>query len=261
MVDSICLAKQADLEAVAFSGTGRRLGRFNSDGYSHCGASTYGLSSRSRAPPFPPPPPLGEAEFPEPVQVRQKMGRLAAFWGSKEVIWGSYILSLHTQKPTSIFAPRSFWPSACLLSTTLLANNFRRPKQIHGLHNENEGSGTGFRAPSPEWLLRSGRGLCELALCCFPSLGTASPVNLCNCRQVTDAGLLQLLACPTVTALNLSCMPAITADGVEKLCNALPIQSLELSGCSRIREVDLVKRFGRFIEFDDDEDGLNKVQG
>ena len=27
MVDSICLAKQADLEAVAFSGTGRRLAR------------------------------------------------------------------------------------------------------------------------------------------------------------------------------------------------------------------------------------------
>ena len=27
MADSICLAKQADLEAVAFSGTGRRLAR------------------------------------------------------------------------------------------------------------------------------------------------------------------------------------------------------------------------------------------
>ena len=27
MIDSICLAKQADLEAVAFSGTGRRLAR------------------------------------------------------------------------------------------------------------------------------------------------------------------------------------------------------------------------------------------
>ncbi|CAE7222673.1 Fbxl20 [Symbiodinium sp. KB8] len=95
----------------------------------------------------------------------------------------------------------------------------------------------------------------------LPRCERLDQVNLCNCRQVTDAGLLQLLACPTVTALNLSCMPAITADGVEKLCNALPIQSLELSGCSRIREVDLVKRFGRFIEFDDDEDGLNKVQG
>ncbi|CAJ1342459.1 unnamed protein product [Effrenium voratum] len=97
-------------------------------------------------------------------------------------------------------------------------------------------------------------------------------VNLCGCC-ITDRGLQGLLrcgkagrvaaerACRQLSSLNLSCLPRISADALEELCAQLPVQWLELSGCTGIREVDLVRRFGRFMDLDEDEDGLNKVQG
>ncbi|CAJ1417499.1 unnamed protein product [Effrenium voratum] len=85
-------------------------------------------------------------------------------------------------------------------------------------------------------------------------------VNLCGCC-ITDRGLQGLLRCGKLSSLNLSCLPRISADALEELCAQLPVQWLELSGCTGIREVDLVRRFGRFMDLDEDEDGLNKVQG
>ena len=86
-------------------------------------------------------------------------------------------------------------------------------------------------------------------------------LNLTSCVHITDRGLACLPArCPHLRDLNLACLPLITADGVEAVTKALPIASLELAGCS-IPGAELVRRFACFLELDDDEDGLAKVQG
>ena len=90
-------------------------------------------------------------------------------------------------------------------------------------------------------------------------------LNLSNCVHVTDAALAHLRprSSPLLTELNLACMPLITADAAEAVVDAYGPQlvALELSGCRRIGAAELVRRFGRFLELDEDEDGLSKVQG
>ena len=79
---------------------------------------------------------------------------------------------------------------------------------------------------------------------------------------MTDNGLAAVVAnCHRLCSLNLGCMPSVSACGVSALCDALPIRDLELGGCTAIREAELVSLFGRFMELDDDESGLSKVQG
>mmetsp|Transcript_100091 Transcript_100091/g.311861 ORF Transcript_100091/g.311861 Transcript_100091/m.311861 type:complete len:204 (-) Transcript_100091:76-687(-) len=89
-------------------------------------------------------------------------------------------------------------------------------------------------------------------------------LNVSTCKLCTDAALARIPAsCPLLTDLNLACLPCITADGVAAVADALGsgLTSLELAGCSCIAEAELVGRFSRFLELDDDEDGLFKVQG
>ena len=72
---------------------------------------------------------------------------------------------------------------------------------------------------------------------------------------------------PKLVDINICCLPLVSADGVGSMCDALEtasaaLQSLELSGCTRIRETELVGRFGRFLELaDEEEDGLGACQG
>jgi len=89
-------------------------------------------------------------------------------------------------------------------------------------------------------------------------------LNLSSCVRVTDAGLASVARrCPLLEDLNLACLPLVTADGVSAVTDACGsrLTSLELAGCSSISESELLRRFHRFLELDDDEDGLAKVQG
>ena len=95
----------------------------------------------------------------------------------------------------------------------------------------------------------------------MPSLRT---VNLSGCNLLSDKSLVTLKAgCPDLVELNLSCMKNIHASAVEEIVNALGdrLTSLELAGCGLISEADMVTKFSKFLELDDDEDGLDKVQG
>ena len=89
-------------------------------------------------------------------------------------------------------------------------------------------------------------------------------LNLSGCKAIGDDGLKSLpMACPQLNELNLACIPQVTADGVGRVVDALgdKLASVELGGCSGISASQLVARFSRFLELDDDEDGLAKVQG
>ena len=89
-------------------------------------------------------------------------------------------------------------------------------------------------------------------------------LNLSCCRKLTDNALAPLASCcPLLVELNLACLPKLTAEGVGRVTDALGQQltSLELGGCTGISDADLVGRFGHWLELDDDEDGLGKVQG
>ena len=95
-----------------------------------------------------------------------------------------------------------------------------------------------------------------------PSLRT---LNVSGCKKLTDEGLKCIpKCCPLLSDVNLSCLPLLTANGVETAVVdglARSIQSLELAGCTKIAPQELVSRFSRFLELDDDEDGLNRCQG
>ena len=85
-------------------------------------------------------------------------------------------------------------------------------------------------------------------------------LNLSTCNLITDGGLACLPSrCPLLRDLNLACNPHVTANGVAAIADQLT--GLELAGCRSISEFELVRQFARFIELDDDEDGLAKVQG
>jgi len=103
-------------------------------------------------------------------------------------------------------------------------------------------------------------GTLGLLLSRCPSLAV---LNLSECAGITDDGISRLPSCcPRLRDLNLSLQPSVTADGVSTVVDKLPeLTSLELAGCRSITEAQLVARFARFLELDDDEDGLGKVQG
>ena len=87
-------------------------------------------------------------------------------------------------------------------------------------------------------------------------------LNLSSCGRITDRGLACLpRRCPHLRDLNLACNPLVTADGVAAIADELSLTGLELAGCRSIPEAELVRRFARFLELDEDEDGLAKVQG
>ena len=98
-------------------------------------------------------------------------------------------------------------------------------------------------------------------------------VNLAGCSLLTDAGLQALTRrrMAKLSDVNLCCLPRVTADGVSAMCDALAatpngpscqLKSLELSGCTRIRETELIARFARFLDLaDEEEDGLGACQG
>lgn len=88
-------------------------------------------------------------------------------------------------------------------------------------------------------------------------------VNISGCSKLGDASLTALKSCRHLTELNLSCLTQIHADFVADVVDTIgdTLSSLELAGCRSISEYELVSRFGRFLELDDDEDGLSKVQG
>ena len=89
----------------------------------------------------------------------------------------------------------------------------------------------------------------------------ALDLNLYACSRLTDDALAAIAShCEHLVSCNLSCVTGIGADALERMCGRLKaLQSLELGGC-RIGEVDLVRRFGRFLELGE-EDGLDQVQG
>lgn len=87
-------------------------------------------------------------------------------------------------------------------------------------------------------------------------------LNLHGCTLLTDAALDELAQhCSRLVALNISCVPGVGADALERMCSGMAaLQSLELGGCRNISEVDLVSRFGKYMELGE-EDGLDQVQG
>ena len=89
-------------------------------------------------------------------------------------------------------------------------------------------------------------------------------INLAGASAVTSAGVSSLKECQKLEEINLSCGPSVSADALEALCQALPaLQSLDLGGClgNSCSEDQVVRRFGRYLDLEDDEDGLNQVQG
>eukprot|EP00310_Coccolithus_braarudii_P026084 CAMPEP_0183340554 /NCGR_PEP_ID=MMETSP0164_2-20130417/7068_1 /TAXON_ID=221442 /ORGANISM="Coccolithus pelagicus ssp braarudi, Strain PLY182g" /LENGTH=173 /DNA_ID=CAMNT_0025510713 /DNA_START=15 /DNA_END=536 /DNA_ORIENTATION=+ len=86
-------------------------------------------------------------------------------------------------------------------------------------------------------------------------------VNLADCKRITDTGLLALRHCRRLQSLNLSFVSAVSADAIEKVCHATSMRSLDLGGCTQLSELELCTRFGAYLELDEDEDGLSKVQG
>ena len=90
--------------------------------------------------------------------------------------------------------------------------------------------------------------------------------DLASCAAITDRGIASLgsAACRHLRDLNLACLPRVTADGVACIAESLGVAqlvSLELGGCTAISSAELITRFGPWLELDDDEDGLAKVQG
>jgi|TARA_B100000524_G_scaffold348097_1_gene251611 hypothetical protein len=87
-------------------------------------------------------------------------------------------------------------------------------------------------------------------------------VNLSGSRCIGDDGLATLVQCTLLRSLNISCLPNVTSDGVERATRPFGEQlvSLELGGCTAL-DADLATRFSRWVEIDSDEDGLFKVQG
>ena len=89
-------------------------------------------------------------------------------------------------------------------------------------------------------------------------------INLAGATALTSDGLAALKGCPRLETLNLACGPKVKADALEALCVALPaLQSLEMGGClgSELTTEQTVRRFGHWLDLDDDEDGLSQVQG
>ena len=91
-------------------------------------------------------------------------------------------------------------------------------------------------------------------------------LNIASCAAITDAGLAALAegCCPHLADLNIACLPRVSAEGVGRVADALgasQLTSLELGGCTAISSDQLVARFGAWLELDEDEDGLDKVQG
>jgi len=87
-------------------------------------------------------------------------------------------------------------------------------------------------------------------------------LNLHGCTLLTDAALNKVAQhCSHLVAINISCVPGVGADAVERMCGSMiGLQSLELGGCRSISEVDLVSRFGKYMDLGE-EDGLDQVQG
>ena len=94
----------------------------------------------------------------------------------------------------------------------------------------------------------------------FPRLKT---LNVANCKKISDVGLAKLpQLCPLLVDVNVACLPLITADGVAQAVEGLPkLDALELAGCSGISAADMMSRFGRWLELEEDEDGLTACQG
>jgi hypothetical protein len=90
----------------------------------------------------------------------------------------------------------------------------------------------------------------------------AVDLNLHACSLLTDEALTTIAThCTGLVSCNLSCVPGIGADALERMCGRLrSLQSLELGGCHKISEADLVLRFVRYLELGE-EDGLDQVQG
>jgi hypothetical protein len=87
-------------------------------------------------------------------------------------------------------------------------------------------------------------------------------LNLHGCTLLTDAALNKVAQyCSHLVAINISCVPGVGADAVERMCGSMVgLQSLELGGCRSISEADLVSRFGKYMDLGE-EDGLDQVQG
>ena len=87
-------------------------------------------------------------------------------------------------------------------------------------------------------------------------------LNLSGCTLISDKGIEPVArSAPLLTDLNLACLPKLSADGIAAVAGALPgLTSLELGGCTGISAGQLAL-FGRWLELDEDEDGLAKVQG
>merc|ERR1719387_615481 len=86
-------------------------------------------------------------------------------------------------------------------------------------------------------------------------------LNLATCAHISDRGLAQLADhCPLLARLNLACLPLVTAGGLAPEVDAFgpQLEELELSGCVAISEAELLRRFARFLDLD--EDPLAKVQ-
>lgn len=87
-------------------------------------------------------------------------------------------------------------------------------------------------------------------------------LNLHGCTLLTDTALDKVAQyCSHLVAINISCVPGVGADAVERMCGSMVgLQSLDLGGCRSISEVDLVSRFGKYMDLGE-EDGLDQVQG
>ena len=89
-------------------------------------------------------------------------------------------------------------------------------------------------------------------------------LNLFGCRQLTDESVRAVASlCPELVSLNVGCIPNVSADCMGAAADALSttLVDLELSGCTGISEYDLIQRFARFLDLDEDESGLSKCQG
>ena len=87
-------------------------------------------------------------------------------------------------------------------------------------------------------------------------------LNLHGCTLLTDTALDKVAQyCSHLVAINISCVPGVGADAVERMCGSMVgLQSLDLGGCRSISKVDLVSRFGKYMDLGE-EDGLDQVQG
>ena len=86
-------------------------------------------------------------------------------------------------------------------------------------------------------------------------------LNLHGCTLLTDAVLHAVAQhCSRLQSINFS-FTGVGADALERMCSSMAaLQSLDLGGCRSIGEVELVSRFGRYMELGE-EDGLDQVQG